>query len=125
VPKRWLVKTEPSEYSFDDLVREGETVWTGIKNALALRNLRAMKAGDEVLVYHTGKEKAVVGVARAGPGTTLVPFRRLPRPVPLAALKAEPSLAEWDLVRFSRLSVMPVPAVAWRKVLALSAVARR
>lgn len=122
----WLVKTEPSTYAFADLVREGRTAWTGVRNALAQQHLRAMRMGDDVLVYHTGSEKAVVGLARVArapypdptaPGTQvcvdLVPVEPLERPRPLAALKADAALAGFDLLRMPRLSVMPVPAPVW------------
>ena len=124
---RWLVKTEPSTYAFEDLLREGRTAWTGVKNAMAQIHLRAMAAGDEVLVYHTGAVKAVVGRARVArapypdptaPGTRQVcvdlePLGALERPVPLSALRGDARLASWDLLRQSRLSVMPVPAAVW------------
>lgn len=129
-PPRWLVKTEPSAYSFDDLVREGRCAWTGVKNALAQQHLQRMAQGDAVLVYHTGGVKAVVGLARVvrapypdptAPGTAqrcvdLAPVAALPAPVPLAALKGEPALQGWELITISRLSVMPVPEAAWRLV---------
>lgn len=124
----WLVKTEPTTYSYDDLQREGGTVWDGVANAVALKHLRAMKAGDEVFVYHTGKEKQIVGVAtvakpaypdpaRRDPKlfvVDLAPRRRLERPVTLAAIKADGRFADWELVRVSRLSVMPVSAERWK-----------
>jgi predicted RNA-binding protein with PUA-like domain len=123
---RWLVKTEPSTYAFEDLVREGRTAWTGVKNATAQIHLRAMKTGDEVLVYHTGDVKAVVGrarVARAAypdPGDAagrlvcvdLVPLGALARPVALSTLRGEPAVRTFLLLTNSRLSVMPVPEVA-------------
>lgn len=119
----WLLKTEPGTYSFADLLREGRTVWEGVANALAQKHLRAARAGDEALVYHTGDEKAVVGLARVAsdpypdprhPGGKLVvvelePVRRLPAAVTLAEVKADPAFRDFDLVRNSRLSVMPVP----------------
>ena len=126
---RWLVKTEPSTYSYADLVREGRTAWTGVKNAAAQIHLRAMRVGDEVLVYHTGEVKAVVGRARVARASypdpsaakaslvavDLVPVAPLERAVTLTEIKAEPRCAGWDLVRQSRLSVMPVPetVAAW------------
>jgi predicted RNA-binding protein with PUA-like domain len=123
----WLQKTEPSEYSYDDLEREGRARWDGVTNPVALRNLRTMKAGDRVLVYHTGREKAVVGTAevvrgaypdpRAKGGRLVVvdvePRGRLARPVPLAEIKAMPELAESPLVRQGRLSVVPLGAAQW------------
>lgn len=132
--KRWLLKTEPSDYAYSDLERDGRTVWDGVGNNLALIHLRAIKEGDEALVYHTGRERAVVGTARIVrgpyPDPTLEDDRRvvvdievgeaLAKPVGLKALKAEPSLATWELLTNGRLSVMPVPAAAWKKVMSLS-----
>jgi len=119
----WLVKTEPGEYSLADLERERVTVWDGVRNALALRHMRAMQQGDRVLIYHSGTERAVVGLGRvartayaAPDGSTVVDIayvERLARPVSLAAIKGEPGLVGWDLVRLPRLSVMPVPDEAW------------
>jgi predicted RNA-binding protein with PUA-like domain len=129
---RWLLKTEPSEYPYAALEREGRAVWDGIRNALAQRHLRAIRTGDELLVYHTGAEKAVVGVARAVSDPypdpqdprlavfDLEPRGRLPRPVTLAAIKADPAFAGWELVRLSRLSVMPVGDRAWRRLRTLA-----
>ena len=131
-PARWLVKTEASTYSWADLVREGTTAWTGVKNPTAQKNLRLMQKGESVLVYHTGGEKAVVGLARvaraAYPDPTarggrnhavdLEAVRPLARPVTLAALRKRPSLAQWELLRIGRLSVMPVPDAAWDAVMA-------
>jgi len=119
---RWLFKEEPSHYSFADLERDGTTTWDGVANALALRHLRAVRPGDRVLLYHTGKEKAVVGelevVAAAGDesGVTVRPVRRLQHPVPLSRIKSEAALADWELVRLPRLSVMPVTGAQWRRV---------
>lgn len=130
---RWILKSEPSTYSFDDLLRDRRAVWDGVRNAAALIHLRAMRRGDGVLVYHSGAERAVVGLARvdrdpfpdpaAGDprfvAVGLEADQRLSRPVPLAALKAEPLFADLGLVRISRLSVMPVTAAQWRRILAL------
>ncbi len=122
---RWLFKEEPTEYSFADLERDGETVWEGVANPLALKHLRAAKPGDEVFFYHTGKEKSVVGVMRVvaaseredgAPAVTVKPVRRLVNPVPLAAIKADKLFAGWELVRMARLSVMPVPDALWKRV---------
>ncbi|HEV8254440.1 MAG TPA: EVE domain-containing protein [Vicinamibacteria bacterium] len=118
----WLLKTEPSAYAYDDLEREGRTTWDGVKNPVAIRNLRAMKPGDRVFVYHTGDEKAVVGTARvvreAYPdpkakqaGLWVVDIEakgRLARPVPLSELKALEAFANSPLVRQGRLSVVPL-----------------
>jgi predicted RNA-binding protein with PUA-like domain len=128
----WLFKEEPEHYSYADLERDGGTVWDGVTNNLALQNLRKVRAGDRVLYYHTGKEKAVVGVMRAVSDPTsdaadpkrvsvrVEPVRRLPAPVTLARIKADPQLADWELVRLSRLSVMPVNRVQWDRVEELS-----
>jgi predicted RNA-binding protein with PUA-like domain len=121
---RWLFKEEPEEYSFTDLQRDGEATWDGVANALALKHLRAARPGDEAFFYHTGKEKAVVGVMRVATATetegapvvTVKPVRKLANPVTLAAIKAEPLFAGWELVRMSRLSVMPVPDALWKRI---------
>jgi predicted RNA-binding protein with PUA-like domain len=121
----WLLKTEPSTYSLDDLERERQTTWDGIRNALALINLRAMHAGDGLLIYHSGKEKAVVGrgsvvsAPRTDGKVTVVDVRfeaRLGRPVTLAQIKREPDLAGLPLIRNTRLSVMPVTEDEWEVV---------
>jgi predicted RNA-binding protein with PUA-like domain len=131
----WLLKEEPGTYSFADLEREGETAWTGVSNALALKHLRQCKVGDRAFFYHTGKEKAIVGVmtiARVdvpqdiGDKSVAVvvrPERRLPRPVTLAEIKREKRLVGWDLVRLPRLSVLPVTPIQWRIVEELAAIA--
>lgn len=127
---RWLVKTEPEEYAYDDLERDGRGVWDGVRNATALQHLRRFAPGDEVLVYHTGRQRQVVGVARVARApyadprledaryvvVDLEPVRRLTRPVSLAEIKAERSFSGFDLVRISRLSVMPVPDEVWRRL---------
>jgi predicted RNA-binding protein with PUA-like domain len=130
----WLFKEEPTHYSFADLERDGHAVWSGVTNAVALQNLRKTAKGDQVLYYHSGKEKAIVGVAEivkaaypdpAEKDEKLVvvdikPVRRLARPVTLAEIKAEKTFAEWELVRISRLSVMPVSPAHWRRIEELS-----
>lgn len=130
---RWLVKSDPETYGWADLARERRTVWDGVANALALKHLGAMRAGDECLVYESGAVKAVVGRARVAsdprpdPGAgdprrlvvELEAVAALARPVPLARVRSEPALAELALVRQPRLSVMPVPQSAWRRLLAL------
>jgi len=115
---KWLFKTEPSQYSFGDLVAEKRTTWEGVKNALALRHLRAVKKGDPVAIYHTGGVKAVVGIAKAaadaaGDTVELVPVKAV-TPVPLSAIKADSRFKDFPLVRMGRLSVMPVPGNLWR-----------
>jgi len=131
---RWLFKEEPSHYSFEDLRRDGTTRWSGVKNALAQKHLRGVRSGDEVLYYHTGDDKAVVGIAKAtrdaypdpdDPSGKLfavdvAPVRALARPVTLAACKADKSLASFPLVRMPRLSVMPVSADEWKTILSLA-----
>jgi predicted RNA-binding protein with PUA-like domain len=128
----WLVKTEPSTYAWTDLVREGGTRWDGVRNALARNHLAAMRKGDHALVYHSGDERAVMGIARvtrsAYPDPTaddprwlavdLEPLRPLAKPVSLATVKADARLANLALVRQSRLSVMPVDADAFARILA-------
>ena len=130
MPSHWIVKTEPSTYSFDDLARQKTAVWDGVKNNLALKHLRQMKPGDRVLVYHTGGEKAVVGVAEVAsepypdpkqedPKLTVVKLKageRLPRPVPLAEIKGDRAFADLGLVRMGRLSVMPASAEQYNRL---------
>jgi predicted RNA-binding protein with PUA-like domain len=130
----WLCKQEPDCYGFDDLARDGTTQWDGVSNALARKHLRQMRTGDRVFFYHTGKEKAVVGemvVAgeprpdpkgddEAAVAVEMKAVRKLPRPVSLAEIKADKSLAGWDLVRLPRLSVVPVTDAQWRQVEALA-----
>ena len=127
----WLLKTEPSAYSYDDLEREGRAVWDGVTNPVALKNLRAMKAGDEAFVYHTGDEKAVVGRARVARAAyadpkkgdarlvvvDLEPLGRLKVPVTLAEMKAMPAFADSPLARQGRLSVVPLTPPQWKAVL--------
>jgi len=127
MPRRWLFKTEPEEYSYADLERDKKCVWDGVSNNLALKHLRAVKLGDEVLIYHTGNEKAIVGVAEVisepyhDPAANddhlvvvnLKPKRRLSQPLTLAEIKAIEGLSEFDLVRLPRLSVMPISPEYW------------
>lgn len=127
----WLLKAEPSEYSWDDLVRDGRAVWDGVTNALAQKHLRAVQAGDDVFVYHTATERRIVGIARVTrapfidpkhPGGRLVvieiePVSALDEPIPLEAMRADTALAGWELLRLPRLSVMPVPEAIWRRLL--------
>ena len=130
---RWLLKTEPSTYAWADLVRERLATWDGVANPTALRHLRAMRKGDEAFVYHTGDEKAIVGIARVASDpysdpklsdpkrvvVDLEPVRALKAPVTLAAVKADKRFADFALVRISRLSVMPVTAAQWEWLQAL------
>ncbi len=132
--QRWLFKTEPSAYSFAQLEADRRTVWDGVKNPLALKHLSAVAKRDEVLFYHTGDEKAVVGIATVARGAypdpkqkdakllvvDLEAGRGLPRPVTLAEMRANPKLAGFDLLRLPRLSVMPVSAAQWAEILRMA-----
>jgi predicted RNA-binding protein with PUA-like domain len=130
MPAFWILKTEPSEYSFADLRREGRARWDGISNAVALKHLRSMQRGDRALIYHTGDEKRMVGLATvasdpyrdpAGDERSVVvdlePGEPLGVPVTLAQVKADPAFADLGLVRMGRLSVVPVPEPQWRRLL--------
>lgn len=130
----WLLKTEPGDFSFDDLERAVSTVWDGVANFTALRHMREVRKGDRALIYHTGNERAVVGTATvlsdAYPDPKLDDPRivvfdveadeRLPRPVTLAEVKADPAFEGFDLVRLPRLSVMPVPRELWDRILKMA-----
>lgn len=134
----WLFKSEPSDYSYADLERDGQTVWDGVKNALALKHLRTVAPGDLALIYHTGKERRAVGIAEAigapypdprfdDPKLTVVdvkPARSLPNPVTLKQIKAEQAergtFEGFDLLRISRLSVVPVSEAHWQALLAIA-----
>src|SRR5262247_4724045 len=129
-PMNWLFKEEPEHYAFDDLLSDGRTRWSGVKNPLAQKHLRSVRKGDRIFYYHTGKEKAVVGIARAvgdaypdpsdATGKSFVvdvaPEKKLPRPVTLAEIKADRAFADFPLVRMSRLSVMPVTDTEWARI---------
>jgi len=125
----WVVKTEPSTYSYDDLAREGTTVWDGVKNPVAIKHLRAMQPGDDVMIYHTGDEKAIVGLAKVVAQDQklglpkLKAVRPVPRPVTLAEIKADRTFADLALVRMGRLSVLPVPPPQFQKLLKMSGTA--
>jgi predicted RNA-binding protein with PUA-like domain len=130
----WLFKEEPSNYSYDDLARDGKTSWTGVRNPVAQRHLRSVKKGDRVFFYHTGNEKAVIGIARAvadaypDPGdksgklyaVDVAPVKKLKTPVTLAAIKADKAFASFELTRIPRLSVMPVDEETWERILAMA-----
>jgi predicted RNA-binding protein with PUA-like domain len=130
----WLVKSEPNTYSFEDLQRDGRTVWDGVRNNAAALHLKAMAEGDEVLFYHSQEGLAVVGVAKvvrtAFPDASdpagrfvaveLAPVRPLKTPVTLAQMKAEPGLSEMAMLRQSRLSVSPVTDDQWRTILKMA-----
>ena len=132
---RWLLKTEPGTYSWDDLLREKKSTWDGVSNATALIHIRAMNKGDLALLYHTGDERAVVGIVEI---TTkpypdpkqdneklvvvdINPKKKLAKPVTLAQIKSDKIFAGWDLLRISRLSVMPVPPTMWKRIETLAA----
>ncbi len=130
----WLLKTEPDCYAWDDLVRDKSATWDGVANALALKHIRTMKKGDLALIYHTGNERAAVGIAEvksapyADPKEDdeklavvgLKPKKKLPAPVPLSIIKADKAFAGWDFLRIGRLSVVPVPDKMWERILELS-----
>jgi predicted RNA-binding protein with PUA-like domain len=134
VPNYWILKTDADSYSFDQLERERRAVWDGVRNALALKHIRAMAKGDRALIYQSGNEKALVGLARIASDPYPDPAardaklsvvdveaeRRLARPVTLASVKADPAFAELGLVRMSRLSVVPVPPAQWKRLLAMA-----
>ena len=134
MPGGWLLKTEPSAYAWADLERDGRAVWDGVKNALALRHLAAVAKGDRVLVYHTGNEKAAVGIAtvlraaypdpKQKDARLLVidirPVRALRRPVPLAEMRGNPKLKGFDLLRLPRLSVMSVSDAQWAAIMEMA-----
>lgn len=125
----WLFKEEPAHYSYGDLERDGQTLWSGVNNNLARKHLREVRTGDRIWFYHTGKEKAVVGemvaVSDAQPyppddtaavAVTVRAVRRLLAPVSLQTIKDDPRLTGWDLVRLPRLSIVPVSADQWQRV---------
>jgi len=127
---KWLVKEEPANYPFSQFIKDGRTVWSGVKNPVAQRHLRGMTPGDQVFYYHTGSEKAVVGIARAAGhaypdpkdknGKAVVvditPVRALARPVTLKEIKASKAFASFPLTRLPRLSVMPVSDAEWSEI---------
>ena len=126
----WLFKEEPTHYGFDALVKDRRTVWSGVRNPLAQKHLRSVKKGDRIFYYHTGDEKAVVGVCKAlgdayadpndASGKAAVvdvaPVKKLARPVTLAEIKADGTFKDFPLVRISRLSVMPVTDDEWARI---------
>jgi predicted RNA-binding protein with PUA-like domain len=117
MPAYWLIKTEPSQYAYDDLENEKRTAWGGVANPVAANNLRQMAPGDLAVVYHTGKERRVVGVAEvvaAGDPPTVAAKKRLAKPVGLAEIKAHKAFVESPLVKIGRLSVVPLTAAQWK-----------
>ena len=130
----WLFKEEPSSYNFDQFKNDGGTTWSGVKNPLAQKHLRTVKKGDRVFYYHTGNEKAVVGIAHATSDAypdpkdksgklsvvDIAPVQALTRPVTLAEIKASKAFAGFPLTRLPRLSVMPVTDAEWKEIERLS-----
>lgn len=130
----WLFKEEPTNYSYDDLARDGRTSWTGVRNPLAQKHLRSVAKGDRIFFYHTGNEKAVVGIAKAAAAAyvdpadktgklhavDVLPVRKLPQPVTLASIKADKAFASFPLTRMPRLSVMPVSDAEWERIESMS-----
>ena len=135
----WLLKTEPSDYSQTDLERDVRTIWDGVSNNLALKHLRNMKRGDLAFIYHTGKERALVGITEVisdpypdpgknDPKLGVVDVKakeELPQIVSLAEVKADPEFSDFPLVRLPRLSVMPVTPAQWKRLLAMAGVSRQ
>jgi predicted RNA-binding protein with PUA-like domain len=130
----WLFKEEPANYSYDDLARDGKTSWTGVRNPVAQKHLRTVAKGDRIFFYHTGDQKALVGIAKAAAdaypdpadpagklyAVDVVPVRKLDRPVTLAAVKADKAFATFALTRVPRLSVMPVTDDEWKRLEAMA-----
>jgi predicted RNA-binding protein with PUA-like domain len=130
----WLFKEEPTHYSFDALVKDKKTVWSGVKNPLAQKHLHAVRKGDRIFYYHTGDEKAVAGIAKAlGDAypdpedksgkqavVDVAAVKKLPRPVTLAEIKADAWFKDFPLVRISRLSVMPVSDAEWARIVGIA-----
>jgi predicted RNA-binding protein with PUA-like domain len=133
----WLFKEEPSNYSYDELARDGKTSWTGVRNPVAQKHLRSVKKGDKIFFYHTGDVKSVVGICKAAGNAypdpadktgklyavDVVPVKKLKAPVTLASIKADKFFAEFPLTRVPRLSVMPVPEAEWERIVGMSAAA--
>ena len=131
----WLVKSEPHKYAWDDLVRDGRTIWDGVRNHTAAINLRTMKIGDHAFFYHSNEGKEIVGIveivrehyldpkdaAQRFPAVDVIPVERLKSPVTLAMIKADPALAQMELIRQSRLSVAPVRDAEWAHIMELAA----
>lgn len=133
---QWLMKTEPDEFSIEDLKREGKSMWDGVRNFKANKFIREMEEGDKVFIYHTGSERQIVGigvvVGQSYPDPTTEDkkfhaidigyLNHLHNPVSLKTIKEDPFFADWELVRISRLSVMPVKPEYWEKILSLSSI---
>ena len=132
---QWLLKEEPEHYSYEHLEQDRKTVWAGVRNPLAQKHLRSIRKGDRIFYYHTGKQKAVVAVARAGSDAypdhadptgklyvvDVIADKKLPRSVTLAEIKADRAFATFPLVRRARLSVMPVSDAEWARIEKMSA----
>lgn len=128
----WLFKQEPSSYNYTELESDGKAVWDGVTNNLALKHLRSVHRGDRVFFYHSGDEKNIVGIMEIVSAPYLdpkddalivvdvKPVARLPKPVSLQMIKGDKSFSDWELVRISRLSIMPVPDHLWKKILKMS-----
>lgn len=130
----WLFKEEPSNYNYDKLSADGKTSWTGVRNPVAQRNLRSVKKGDRIFFYHTGNEKAVVGIAKAADdaypdpadktgklyAVDVQPVKKLKAPVTLAAIKGDKFFADFALTRVPRLSVMPVDDTQWDRIVKMA-----
>jgi predicted RNA-binding protein with PUA-like domain len=132
----WLFKEEPTHYSYDDLVKEGKTIWSGVKNNLALQNLRKVRKGDLIFYYHSGNEKQIVGIIKAisdaystaeeplakskSIAIDVAPEKKLQSPVTLSQIKSDESFRDFELVRISRLSIMPVSSQHWELILKMS-----
>ena len=134
MPNRWLFKTEPQDYSYDDLERDQRVIWSGVRNSVTLKNLRDVRLGDQILIYHEGDENAVVGMAEAVTDAypdpkeddasvvvvEIKPKRKFAEPVLLAEIKATEELGDFDPARLPLLSVMPVSNAQWRAIQELS-----
>lgn len=132
--RHWLFKEEPSHYSFEEMLRDRRTVWDGVRNNLALKHLRQVKKGDEVIFYHTGEETSATGIMRATSDpypdpkekdqrlvvVDVEPVRKLKRPVSLSSIKSNPKFSGFELLRIPRLSVMEVPPGLWKEIMALA-----
>jgi predicted RNA-binding protein with PUA-like domain len=131
---KWLLKTEPDCYSWDDLVRDKKTVWDGVANATALKNIRTMKKGDEALIYHTGSQRSAIGIAHITSDSYPDPKaddermavvdlkigKKLAQPVTLSDIKADKTFEGWIFLRIGRLGVVPVPDKLWARIIELS-----
>ena len=134
MPNRWLFKTEPEDYSYDDLERDRRVMWCGVRNSITLKNLREVRLGDQILIYHEGDENAVVGMAEAVTDAypdpiekddsvvvvEIKPKRKFAEPVLLAEIRSARALGDFDPARLPLLSVMPVSSMEWQVIQELS-----